>query len=324
MTTFDRPGSPRRSALPPPAQVGLPPAPPQRRQQPADVRRHELADFLRSRRERISPDQVGLPVGGRRRTPGLRREEVAQLAGVGVTWYTWLEQGRDIRASDQVLGAIANTLQLDPFERAHLFTLAGLPEPEVERECRAISPAIHLMLRQLEPLPALVHNARMDILAYNRAYDRLVGGLGRFDFAERNTLLLAFTDPAWRARLLDWDAAAPRLVAQFRAAMAGHVAESSWKCLVKQLREESAEFAALWDQHEVRPPENLTKRYLNVEVGILHLDYTHLWFGPHSERRLTTYTPTDESTRLRLEQLYDLVLTEEAQAELTVSRVGGA
>ena len=217
MTTFVQSSTVPGAAQP----TGGQPSAAQRRQQPADVRRHELADFLRSRRERISPDQVGLPVGGRRRTPGLRREEVAQLAGVGVTWYTWLEQGRDIRASDQVLGAIANTLQLDPHERAHLFILAGQPEPEVEKECRTITPAIHQMLGQLEPLPALVVNTRLDILAYNRAYDRMVGGLARFDFEDRNSLWLAFTDPAWRARIVDWRPAAQRLVAQFRAAMAG-------------------------------------------------------------------------------------------------------
>jgi transcriptional regulator with XRE-family HTH domain len=317
MTTFAQSSTVPGATLP----ADQRPNAPQRRQQPADVRRHELADFLRSRRERISPDQVGLPPGGRRRTPGLRREEVAQLAGVGVTWYTWLEQGRDIRASDQVLGAIANTLQLDPHERAHLFILAGQPEPEIEKECRTIPQAIHLMLRQLEPLPAQVVNTRLDILAYNRSYDRMVGGLDRFPFADRNSLLLAFTDPAWRARVVDWQPAAQRLVAQFRAAMAGHVAEPSWKCLVKRLREESEEFAAMWDQHEVKAPENLTKRYLQPEVGMLQLDYTHLWFGPHSERRLTTYTPSDEDTRVKLEQLYDRVLTEEAQAELVAARL---
>ncbi|HEY4022237.1 MAG TPA: helix-turn-helix transcriptional regulator [Pseudonocardiaceae bacterium] len=312
MTTFTRP----RTTLPTATSVGLPPTlpPPQAREpaQSADVRRHALADFLRSRRERISPDQVGLPVGGRRRTPGLRREEVAQLAGVGVTWYTWLEQGRDIRASDQVLGAIANTLQLDPYERAHLFTLAGLPEPTVQRECRAISPAIQLILSQLEPLPAMISNARLDILAYNRSYARMVGGLDHIPFEDRNSLLLAFTDPAWQARLIEWDTAAPRLVAQFRAAMAGHVAESSWKCLVKRLREASPEFAAIWDQHEVKAPENLTKRYLNSEVGVLELDYTHLWFGPRSEMRLTTYTPINDATRERIERLYELVLADES------------
>jgi transcriptional regulator with XRE-family HTH domain len=311
MTTFARP----RTALPTALEVGLPPTLPpaveHEAPQTADVRRHALADFLRSRRERITPEQVGLPVGGRRRTPGLRREEVAQLAGVGVTWYTWLEQGRDIRASDQVLGAIANTLQLDPYERAHLFTLAGQPEPAVRKECRAISPAIQLMLRQLEPLPAVIANARLDILAYNRAYDRMVGGLDHIAFEDRNSLWLAFTDPAWRARIVEWDTAAPRLVAQFRAAMAGHVAESSWKCLVKRLREVSPEFVAIWDQHEVKAPENLTKRYANSEVGLLEFDYTHLWFGPRSEMRLTTYTPINDRTRERIERLYDLVLEDE-------------
>jgi transcriptional regulator with XRE-family HTH domain len=311
MTTFIRP----RAALPTALEVGLPPELPvsvdNEVPQPADVRRHALADFLRSRRERISPDQVGLPVGGRRRTPGLRREEVAQLAGVGVTWYTWLEQGRDIRASDQVLGALANTLQLDPYERAHLFTLAGQPEPTVSKECRAISPAIQLMLRQLEPLPAVIANARLDILAYNRAYNRIVGGLDDIPFEDRNSLWLAFTHPAWRARIVEWDTAIPRLVAQYRAAMADHVAERSWKCLVKRLRDASPEFVAIWDQHEVKAPENLTKRYNNSEVGLLELDYTHLWFGRRSEMRLTTYTPINDQARERLERLYDMVLAEE-------------
>src|SRR6266508_4646290 len=118
------------------------------------VRRRELAAFLRSRRERISPEQVGLPAGGRRRTPGLRREEVAQLAGVGVTWYTWLEQGRDINASEQVLDAIAATLHLDPIERSHLYTLAGAGQPIMEKQCSAISEPLRLTLRQLEPFPA--------------------------------------------------------------------------------------------------------------------------------------------------------------------------
>jgi hypothetical protein len=143
----------------------------------------------------------------------------------------------------------------------------------------------------------------------------MVGGLDGLAFEDRNSLLLAFTDPTWQERIVDWEVAARRLVAQFRAAMAGHVAESSWKCLVKRLREESPEFVAMWDQHEVRAPENLTKHYFNREVGLLHLDFTHLWFGPHSERRLTTYTPTDDESRLKLEELHDLVLAEEANAE---------
>jgi transcriptional regulator with XRE-family HTH domain len=271
-----------------------------------EVRRQELAAFLRSRRERISPEQVGLPVTGRRRTPGLRREEVAQLAGVGVTWYTWLEQGRDIHASDQVLAAIAATLHLDPYERIHLYTLAGQPEPPIARDCRVINETMLVMLRQLEPIPAVVSNARYDILARNRTYDRMVGGLDSLPFEDRNSLILAFTSPSWRSRIIDWEENAPRMVAQFRAAMAQHVAESSWKCLVKRLRQESPEFERMWNQHEVRAPENFTKRYLHPEVGLIRFAYTQLWFGQRSEIKLTTYTPADEESWQKVRELHAL------------------
>src|SRR5690348_8325141 len=140
-------------------------------------RRQELADFLRSRRERIAPEQVGLPPGGRRRTPGLRREEVAQLAGVGVTWYTWLEQGRDIRVSEQVLDAVGRTLLLDQHEVRHLHTLGGTSRPNLALECAAVSPRSLAILAQLSPFPAAVQNTRFDVLAYNRTYARMVADL---------------------------------------------------------------------------------------------------------------------------------------------------
>lgn len=264
-----------------------------------DIRRRELAAFLRSRRERITPEQVGLPSAGRRRTPGLRREEVAQLAGVGVTWYTWLEQGRDIHASEQVLHAVAGTLRLDPHERNHLFTLAGVPEPKVEEECKAVPPTIHAILDKLEPYPAAVHNARTDILAYNSAYDWLLD-VDSLPFEERNTMLQCFTNPKWQARVSDWSDGLSRSVAQFRASMAEHVAEPSWKSLVKRLRKESPAFEALWSQHEVQPVRNRTKRFTHPEAGLLSFEYTHLWFGPQSEIRVSTYIPSDEATAEKL------------------------
>jgi transcriptional regulator with XRE-family HTH domain len=266
----------------------------------AAVRRHELAAFLRSRRERITPDQVGLPHVGRRRTPGLRREEVAQLAGVGVTWYTWLEQGRDINASEQVLEAISRTLRLDPHEHAHLYTLAGAPEPAVEQECRAVSPAIHVMMRHLQPLPAMVRNARCDILAYNRSYNWLMGDVDAIAFEERNTLLQALTNPQWRKRLPDWETSVPRVVAGFRAAMAEHVAEPAWKCLVKRLRRESPVFERLWNQHDVTAQRIMTKRFLHPDVGLLRFDFAYLYFGRRSESLMATYTPADEETAAKL------------------------
>src|SRR5262245_37319566 len=128
-----------------------------------ELRRRELGAFLRSRRERIKPEDVGLRSLRRRRTPGLRREEVAQLAGVGVTWYTWLEQGRDIHPSAEVLEAIARTLQFDSHEHAHLFTLAGLPNAAtVANQCLDLCPNAVTLIEQLEPLPASVVNDRLD------------------------------------------------------------------------------------------------------------------------------------------------------------------
>ena len=279
-------------------------APPGRTPQSTDTqRRKELGAFLRSRREAITPAQVGLATHGRRRTPGLRREEVAQLAGVGVTWYTWLEQGRDITVSGQVLEAIARTLMLDPSEREHLFTLAGGGEHARQRECQSLSPSMQVILDGLNPFPAAVQNARFQLLAFNESYNRLIADLSAMPFQDRNSLWLCFTHPQWRAAIVDWADAAGRMVAQFRAAMAEHVAEPAWKELVGRLTAASPQFAEMWQRHEVRGLENRTKSLMNPKVGLLRLDYTNLWFGPRLGTRLVTYTPADAQTQARLERL---------------------
>ena len=281
------------------------------------LRRRELAAFLRSRRERIAPEEVGLPPASRRRTPGLRREEVATLAGVGVTWYTWLEQGRDINVSPQVLDAVARTLLLDRSEREHLFRLADAPEVTAESECLGLQPTVQVLLDQLCPYPASVRNARYDILAFNGAYERLMGPLSTLPFEDRNGLWRVFTSPHCRSVMIDWPESSRRMVAEFRAAMAEHVAEPAWKWLVARLVAASPEFAELWERHEVAAPENLTKRILHPDVGLLRLNYTNLWLGQRLGTRLITYTPADEETGERLQQLsrLDLVLPDGRPAE---------
>jgi transcriptional regulator with XRE-family HTH domain len=261
-----------------------------------EVRRRELAAFLRSRRERISPEEVGLPPGGRRRTPGLRREEVAQLAGVGITWFTWLEQGRDIHVSEQVLEAIARTLLLDPHERSHLFTLAGAAAPIDELEAKAISPEVRAMLDQLRPYPAFVSNGRYDLLAYNRAYQVLIGDLDALAFEERNALWLIFTKKTTSRCFVDRDEARARMVAQLRAAMAEHVAEPAWKCLVKRLQLASTDFCDLWDRHDVASPENARKRILHRDLGLLQFNFVNTWLAPRAGLRLVAYIPADDVT----------------------------
>jgi transcriptional regulator with XRE-family HTH domain len=277
-----------------------------------EIRRHELGAFLRSRRERISPEQVGLRPSRRRRTPGLRREEVAQLAGVGVTWYTWLEQGRDINASPQVLDAIARTLLFDPHERTHLFTLAGASDAHVATECQALAPTAQVLLDQLEPFPALIVNGRYDVLAYNRIWASGFPDLADMPLEDRNCLWLLFTHPHWRKVVVDWDDTAARMVAQYRAAMAEHVAEPPWKGLVTRLHRASPEFRALWERHDVLPPESRIKRIRHPRVGLLRLDFTYLWLGQRIGTRIVTYTPADDETRRRLSAL-QLALDEERE-----------
>jgi transcriptional regulator with XRE-family HTH domain len=272
----------------------------------ASLRRKELAGFLRSRRERLSPEQLGLPEYGRRRTPGLRREEVAQHAGVGVTWYTWLEQARDINVSEQVLDAIARTLMLDPHERGHLFTLAGSPLTEIGPDSMPVSAEVRLLLDKLDPYPAIVTNGRYDLLAYNRAYLGLVGNLDEVPFDQRNTMWLAFTSSTMRACLPDCQQAMRRMVGQYRAAMADHVGEAAWKCQVKRLQEASPEFAELWQRHDIAVPENLTKRFAHPELGALNFCFTNLWLSQRVGVRMVSYTPADEQTAAQLPRLGDV------------------
>jgi transcriptional regulator with XRE-family HTH domain len=271
------------------------------------LRRDELGAFLRSRRERIAPEQVGLIRSRRRRTPGLRREEVAQLAGVGITWYTWLEQGRNIHASPQVLDAIARTLLFDAHERTHLFTLAGAADTTIADECQALAPTAQAILDRLDPYPALALNGRYDILAYNRTWLSAFPHLTELPLEDRNCLWLIFTDPNWRKVVLDWEDASARMVAGYRAAMAEHVAEPAWKHFVARLHRASPEFTALWDRHEVQAPEGRVKRIKHPVVGLLKLDFTYLWLDRRLGTRIVTYTPSDERTRERLETLHRLL-----------------
>jgi transcriptional regulator with XRE-family HTH domain len=268
-----------------------------------ELRRKELGAFLRSRRERIKPEDVGLRSLRRRRTPGLRREEVAQLAGVGVTWYTWLEQGRDIHPSAQVLEAIARTLQFDSHEYSHLFTLAGVATTTIANQCLELCPTVQPLIDQLEPFPASVVNDRLDLLAYNRVYASFFDDLETIPTEDRNVLWLAFTHPRWREVIVDRDDIVGRLVAEYRAAMAQHLDEPAWKTLVARLHRASPEFTAVWERHDVQGAESRTKRAMHPMVGLLSLDYTNLWLGQRLGTRIVAFTPADDRTRRRLEAL---------------------
>ncbi|MFG2001856.1 helix-turn-helix transcriptional regulator [Spirillospora sp. NPDC048911] len=263
-------------------------------------RRTELAAFLRSRRGRITPEDVGMAPGLRRRTPGLRREEVAQLAGVGVTWYTWLEQGRPINASPQVLDAVARTLRLDTAEREYLYLLADVPEPGTADPGAGLPEQVREVLDALDPTPACVANGACDVLAWNRAYAAIFPGTVNAPAAERNTMWTAFASPPCCGPIADLEAEAPQHVAVFRHRYSRHLDEPRWKDLVRRLKEASPLFAQLWDTCDVALPGPRIKVFRHVAVGEMAMHGTSFDVSGSPENRLVVYTPSDDESRERL------------------------
>ena len=283
---------------------GAPAAPSSRAAADGHPRRAELAAFLRSRRERVTPEQAGLPPGRRRRTPGLRREEVAQLAGVGVTWYTWLEQGRSINASVQVLTAIARTLLLDQAERDHLFRLADQPGADGPgASCEQVTPEVKGILDALVPLPACIQNERFDLLAWNRAYEVVWPSVTDSRPGDRNTLWLNFTHSDCCHPYVNRDEQLATLVAQFRAAYGRHVGEPAWTGFVRRLQAASPRFVELWDEHDVASPGTYLKVFRHPAYERLAMTSTGFAVQSVPGTRLLVYTPADELTRDAIRRL---------------------
>jgi hypothetical protein len=201
---------------------------------------------------------------------------------------------------------VARTLQLDRHERSHLFTLADLPLAPSGRDCNAVTPALRLLLDRLDPFPSCVMTARYDVLAYNKAYVATSGALDSLPVEERNGMWLAFASAGRRALIVDWDESVRRMVGHYRSAMADHVGEPSWRNLVQRLEQVSPDFRELWHRHDVEAPENLTKRLLHPQAGLLTFTYNSLWLAPRFGARLMTYTPLDERTSQVLERIDEL------------------
>ncbi len=246
-----------------------------------DARREHLAQFLRARRDALTPGDVGLPEGRGRRTKGLRREEVALLAGVSVTWYTWLEQGRPINASVDVLAALARTLRLDDAERHHLLTLAaqpaGMAAGSTADDAPADAPdALVRLLAAMEPAPAYVLGPRWEFLAWNTAQARLYPMIERLDSDERNLLWVIFAEPSARRLVADWPEQARRILAEFRAGTAAMRADPGVVALVERLRAASPEFAEWWPQQDVAQFQTRVRHYHHERAGELAFEYQQL------------------------------------------------
>lgn len=254
-----------------------------------DRTRSELADFLRRRRESVSPFDVGLPVGKRRRTPGLRREEVAALAGVGITWYTWLEQGRAIKVSTAFLDNVSRVLKLNEIERRHLFLLAHQRPPAVTGQAWCKLP--HLVRRLLDDLtlrPSYVLNLRWDVIGWNDAAEQLFGFKQR-DPTERNMLWMLFADDRLHSRILEWSAQAPQVLASFRRDFAQAPEDESMIALVEALEQVSPSFKILWNQHDVHGRCEGRRSFMIEGQGSVAFDHSSFIVDEEKHLRLVFY-----------------------------------
>ena len=268
------------------------------------IRLAELGAFLRSRRENLNPAAVGLPSGMRRRTPGLRREEVAMLADIGTAWYTWLEQGRDVQASPGVLASLAGALRLSEAERRHLFALAGRPAPDAAAPGNHIEPSLLRMLDNLRDQPTYITGRRWDILAWNRPAAALFGDYASLPPEERNLLRMVFANPAHRALLAEWDSLARAALAMFRADYGRHAGDPAFEQLVESLLRDSEDFRVWWPRREVLEPLSGIKLLNHPRLGRMRFEYSSFALLDGSERRLTLYTPLpDDDSAAKLAAL---------------------
>jgi transcriptional regulator with XRE-family HTH domain len=258
-------------------------------------RRADLSEFLRARRNALRPQDVGLEPGARRRTAGLRREEVALLAGVSVSWYTWLEQGRPINASLDVLDSLARVLRLDPVEREHLLMLAGLPARRPLTPGRHEVPAsIARLLTVLEPSPAYVMGPRWDFLAWNEPLERLYPPIAQLSDEERNLVWAIFTDPSLRELIVGWEGEARRVLSQFRAEIVAIADDPAVESLVARLREASPEFAEWWPRHDVAGFETHRRTFDHPKAGTLVFQQQQLVPAGEPDLRVVVHLPIDD------------------------------
>lgn len=250
-----------------------------------------LGEFLRARRERLTPEEVGLSSFGRRRTPGLRREEVAQLAHIGVSWYTSLEQGREVNPSEQVLDSLAEALRLTADERRHLHLLAKPPEPEDNEAEEEVSAGLERTVFALDPNPAFLLNRYWDLLLWNRAAE-LVFRLPVYmrDRHHRPNWLMRFlTDPAVRKNNEDWEQKALVLIARFRSDYALYQQDPEFNERIDEFMQASDWFRACWPRHDVLIAADCHKRWNNPEFGEMEFEQLTLQQPGQPSLRIMIY-----------------------------------
>lgn len=272
-----------------------------------DANQRALGAFIRSRRERTSPAAVGLPEHGQRRTPGLRREEVAALSGVSLTWFTWLEQGRDINVSAQVLAALSRTLRLSDPERAHLYRLAGELPPAGDLMPGCPQPGRHVLdvVEALDPCPAFVLDRHWDIVGWNRAEAALLTDFAALPPDRRNMLWLIFCWPPAHELFVEWEQQATPVLAQFRMAADEHPTDPRFAEIITELAGTAPDFATWWERHDVAGYQPVRKEFEHPRVGRLALRQSKLIVADTPELQVVVRLPADDLTKAKLTKLAD-------------------
>jgi transcriptional regulator with XRE-family HTH domain len=253
--------------------------------------RRQLGEFLRSQRDRLRPEQFGLPAGQRRRAPGLRREEAAQLCGISPTWFTWIEQGRTTSVSVPTLAAIARGLALSRAERAYLFELAARADPAPPQSGESDPQQFRALVDAIRS-PAYVLDRHWDAVVWNRpASELFVPWLGNQALAKRNLLRFVFEDPAARRFILNWGNRAARLVAEYRADTAAWRDDPVRKALVQDLSDSSPEFAAAWNSQQVLSRDGGRRAFAHPRRGRVEFDQYTLRIAQRVDLKVTVLVP---------------------------------
>lgn len=260
------------------------------------ARRTALAAFLKAHRAQLQPPAVGLPSAGRRRTPGLRREEVAQLSGVSTTWYTWLEQARDVTPSAQVLDRIAFALRLSDDERRYLFTLAdtrlvGPSGPEAP----TLSSGADRILRSLRYCPTIVSDRRCGVVGWNAAAAMVFIDFSQVGFEERNLIWLLFTRKEFKALAVNWSGLVSGFVALFRSYYGQYFGDPWYEQFIARISRENPEFLGFWSHQDVRSAPDVSIEFRHAKAGKMLFDLTSLQVQGENDLRFSVYTPSDGS-----------------------------
>ncbi len=261
-----------------------------------DIRLEALSEFLKTKRSKIQPQMVGLPAGTRRRTAGLRREEVAQLAGVSTTWYTWLEQGRDIKVSISVLDAVADALQLNSDERKYVYGLAfeeGNSFFPKEAEEDMMTPALERILKELRYCPTIITDRRSFIVGWNEAAKQVFLDFEKIPSEKRNLIELLFSRKELRALAVNWEDFVKGFISIFRTYLGQYMADEWYQEFIEDMKKNYPDFNRMWNESEVSSAPEVLIEFRHSKAGKMIYNLTSLQVHGANDLRCSIYTPVD-------------------------------